>query len=665
MESQAQPVKIPVKIRDVRAVKIRDSFTEMLVDNWQVFPVGSKFTLFLYIAAGLALSGFHLYTAYFGLLEAWAFRAVHVTLVLLVVFLSPRSRTVDGKKRYYLQIPDLLLALIVVAIGLYMYIDYYGIIVDRTGIPNLYDKIACWALILLVLEACRRKVGWIISTLALLFWLYTVWGHLLSGYFAHPRFSSNNITDYFFNTPMGIFGIPTSVSAMYIILFVILAAFLYYANSSDFFLRLAFALTGNWKGGPAKAAVVASALFGSVHGSAAGNVMATGVFTIPLMKNLGYPAHFAGAVEAAASTGGILLPPVMGATAFLIAEFTNTPYLTICWYGLLPALAYYLVIMVIVHLEAVRRKLPTVPREELPEVLEVMKEGYLLAPIVIILGMLMYGYSVFLSASMAILSIILLSFIRASTRMKPLDFIAALEKGASNATSIAVTCVAASIIVGGVSMTGLGTKLAFFISALSMGYLPLTLFFTAVVAVILGMGMPATPVYVILVSTAAPALLKMDVPLVVSHMFIFYIGTMSALTPPVALASYAAAAVAQTDYTRLSFTALKLASAGFLIPFIFVYHKGLLMMTDLTGILYALLTALPGFFALAVGMSGYFFAEMAVWRRALLIAGSILLIWPGYLTDTVGLGFIVFALVTQYLLHKKRKRMNIPAVQAN
>jgi TRAP-type uncharacterized transport system fused permease subunit len=249
--------------------------------------------------------------------------------------------------------------------------------------------------------------------------------------------------------------------------------------------------------------------------------------------------------------------------------------------------------------------------------------------------------------------------------MKPLDFIAALEKGASNATSIAVTCVAASIIVGGVSMTGLGTKLAFFISALSMGYLPLTLFFTAVVAVILGMGMPATPVYVILVSTAAPALLKMDVPLVVSHMFIFYIGTMSALTPPVALASYAAAAVAQTDYTRLSFTALKLASAGFLIPFIFVYHKGLLMMTDLTGILYALLTALPGFFALAVGMSGYFFAEMAVWRRALLIAGSILLIWPGYLTDTVGLGFIVFALVTQYLLHKKRKRMNIPAVQAN
>lgn len=383
------------------------------------------------------------------------------------------------------------------------------------------------------------------------------------------------------------------------------------------------------------------------------------------MKSLGYPAHFAGAVEAAASTGGILLPPVMGATAFLIAEFTNTPYLTICWYGLLPALSYYLVIMVIVHLEAGRRNLATVPREELPELKEVMKEGYLLAPIVVIIGILMNGYSVFRSASMAILSIILLSFVRKSTRMKPLDFIAALEKGAGNASGIAITCIAASIIVGGVSMTGLGTKLAYFISVLSMGYLPLTLFFTAVVAIVMGMGMPATPVYVILVSTAAPALLKMGVPLVVSHMFIFYLGTMAALTPPVALSSYAAAAIAETNYVRLSFTALKLGVAGFLIPFIFVYHNGLLLMTGFTGAVYALLTALPGFVALSIGMSGYFFTEMVVWRRAILIAGSILLIWPGYVTDTMGIGMITIALITQYLLFMKAKKSKNPSVQNN
>lgn len=641
--------------REIKTAKARDSYTERLYDNWRAFPVGSRFILVLYIATGLALSGFHLYTAYFGLIEAWAVRAVHVTLVLLLIYLTPRSTGVAGERRY-LRISDAGLALTVAVIGVYMYVDYMGIIVDRTGVPNNYDKVACWALILLTLEACRRKVGWSISILGLVFWLYTVWGHLLPGYLGHPRFSSNNITDYFFNTPMGIFGIPTSVSAMYIILFVILGAFLYYANSSNFFLRLAFALTGNWKGGPAKAAVVASALFGTVHGSGPGNVMATGVFTIPLMKGMGYPAHFAGAVEAAASTGGILLPPVMGATAFLIAEFTNTPYLTICWYGLLPALCYYLVIMVIVHLEAGRRNLVAVPREELPDLLDVMKEGYLLAPIAIIVYMLLDGYSVFRAASMAILSIIVLSFARKSTRMKPLDFIAALEKGAGNATGIAITCVAASIIVGGVSLTGLGTKLAYFISVLSLGSLPLTLFFTAVVGTVMGMGMPATPVYVILVSTAAPALLKMGVPLVVSHMFIFYIGTMAALTPPVALSSYAAAAVAEANFNRLSFTALKLGAAGFLIPFIFVYHKGLLLMTGVSGALYALLTALPGFIALSIGLSGYFLMEMAAWKRAFLIVGSILLIWPGYVTDTLGVGLIAVALMVQYLQSRGAKK---------
>ncbi|MBE0557871.1 MAG: hypothetical protein IH628_11620, partial [Proteobacteria bacterium] len=232
MDSQAGPVMK----REIVAAKVRDSYTERLIDNWKVFSVGSRFTILLYICAGLGLSGFHLYTAYFGLIEAWAVRAVHVTLVLIVIYLTPRSKTLDGKKHYYLQVPDLFLAAAVAVIGLYMYNDYLGIIVDRTGIPNLYDKISCWALILLVLEACRRKVGWSISLLALFFWLYTVWGHLLPGYYGHPQFSSNNITDFFFNTPMGIFGIPTSVSAMYIILFVILAAFLYYANSSSFFL---------------------------------------------------------------------------------------------------------------------------------------------------------------------------------------------------------------------------------------------------------------------------------------------------------------------------------------------------------------------------------------------------------------------------------------------
>jgi TRAP transporter 4TM/12TM fusion protein len=639
----------------------RRTHLERLIEKWGTLDGGAKFRLIWYIAIALSLAGFHLYTAYFGLYEAWAQRAVHLILILMLVFFTPRKREDGGVTRYTLAVADIVPGILTVLVGLYMYVNYMPIIVEREGMPDLYDKIACWVLVFLILEACRRRTGYPVTILGLLFWLYTVWGHYIPGYLGHPRFSADNITDFFFNTPMGIFGIPTAVSALYIILFIILAAFLYYSNSSDFFLKFAYALTGTRRGGPAKAAVVASALFGSIHGSGPGNVMATGVFTIPLMKRLGYPPHFAGAVEATASTGGILLPPVMGATAFLIAEFTQTPYIKICYYAALPALCYYLMVFTQVHLEAVKRNLPTMEREALPKFWEVLREGYLLVPIVVIVALLIVGYSVLRSASVAILSIIGLSFIRSSTRMGFKEFLAALEMGASNAVMVAVTCFTASIVVGSVSMTGFGTKLASLIFYLAMGKMALALFFTAVVAIICGMGMPATPVYVILISTAAPALLNMGVPLLISHLFIFYFGTMAALTPPVALSCYAAASLAEANLNRLSFTALKLALVGFLIPFMFVYNPGLLLMTDTLGTIYALATALPGFVALAVGVSGWFFGDLHYGRRVLLLLGAPFLIWHGVVTDLIGLAMIVLAMLPQYLNYRKNQNAIHPA----
>ena len=633
--------------------KERKSYFENLIQNWKVFPVPTKFVLLLYIAFALSLALFHLYTAYFGLYEAWAQRAVHVTLILILIYFSPRKRQDGSKVRYYLSWIDLAPGLVTIAVGLYMYIYYMDIIVEREGNPNLYDKVACWTLIVLILEACRRRAGYPVALLGLVFWMYTVWGSYIPGYIGHPPFSSENITDFFFNTPMGIFGIPTAVSALYIILFIILAAFLFYSNASDFFLKFAYSVAGTWRGGPAKAAVVASALFGSIHGSGPGNVMATGVFTIPLMKRLGYPPHFAGAVEATASTGGILLPPVMGATAFLIAEFTQTPYIKVCLYGLLPALCYYLVVFTQVHIEAVKRDLPTMAKKDLPKFWEVFKNSYLMVPVILIVVLLIVGYSVLRSASVAILVIIALSFIRASTRMGAKEFLGALETGASNAVMVAVTCATASIIVGSISMTGFGTKLANLIFYLSMGNLALALFFTMLVSIICGMGMPATAVYVILISTAAPALLNMGVPILISHMFIFYFGTMAALTPPVALSCYAAASLAEANLNRLSFTAVKLALTGFLIPFMFVYNPGLLLMTGAWEAIYSLLTALPGFAAMAVGVSGWFFGDLSLRRRSLFIVGAVLLIWHGFVTDAIGLAMIAVAGASQYLSYRK------------
>ncbi|MDH4266732.1 MAG: TRAP transporter permease [Deltaproteobacteria bacterium] len=634
----------------------RKSYFEHLIQGWSSFRVGTKFVLVLYIALALSLSSFHLYTAYFGLYESWAQRAVHVMFILLIVYFTPRKIQQGGEIRYYLSFFDLVLGTATLGLCIYMYLEYFNISVTRAGLPNKPDEIACGFLIFLVLEACRRRVGFAVTVLGAVFWAYTLWGHFIPGYLGHPPFSFNTITDFFFNNTTGVFGIPTAVSALYIILFIILAAFLFYARASDFFLKLSFSLTGTWRGGPAKAAVVASGLFGSIHGSGPGNVMATGVFTIPLMKRLGYPPHFAGAVEATASTGGILLPPVMGATAFLIAEFTQTPYIKVCLYGLLPALCYYLVIFIQVHMEALRQNLPTMEKKDLPSIFEALKEGYLLIPVILIVVLLIMGYSVLRAASVSIVAIILLSFLRASTRMGIKEFLAALETGASNAVMVAVTCATASIIVGSVSFTGFGTKLASLIFYLSMGKLALALFFTMIVAIICGMGMPATPVYVILISTAAPAMLEMGVPIIISHMFIFYFGTMAAITPPVALSCYAAASLADADLNRLSFTAVKLALAGFLIPFMFVYNPGLLLMTGFWGAVYALMTALPGFAAMGIGISGWFLGDLNLWRRASLIVGAIFLIWHGVITDLIGLAMIVGAIGSQFYHHQRARR---------
>lgn len=583
---------------------------------------------------GLAL--FHLYTAWTGPLVTLMHRAVHTTIVMALIFLLyPMTKNSDKRKPSVL---DWFFAALSLMTGIYIVLNYSEL-VTRAGMPTTPDIAMGFVIVLLVLEAGRRIAGKEIAILAIIFMAYAYFGPMLPGFISHRGYSLPDIAEYMYLTTEGIFGIAIGVSSTYIFLFVLFGAFLSKSGMGQFFNDLAMAIAGSGKGGPAKVAVVSSGLLGSINGSAVANVVTTGAFTIPLMKKIGYEPEFAGAVEATASCGGQILPPVMGATAFIMAEYLGLPYIKIAAVAIVPALLYYLGVITIIHLRASKNGLVGLPKEELPKVSHVMKErGHLLIPLAGLLYLLIKGYTPIYAAFYSILMTIGASALRKETRMSIKDIIDALEEGARTALGVAMACATVGLIIGVATLTGFGLKLAGAILFLGKGNLFATLVLTMIACIVLGMGLPSIPAYIITATMAAPALAKMGIPPLVSHMFVFYFGMLANLTPPVALAAFAGAGIAGGNTTKTGIQAVKIALAGFVVPYIFAYNNSLLLIdTTFVEASVVIVTAVIGVFALGVGVEGYLFRVTNLITRLLFFVSALALIIPGIETDIIGI----------------------------
>jgi len=501
-----------------------------------------------------------------------------------------------------------------------------------------------------VLECSRRVTGNALTILSVVFIIYGLFGREFPGMFMHRGYDWASLSNHFFANTEGIYGTSVSVAASYIFLFILFGTVMSKCGMGQFFNDIALALAGHTKGGPAKVSVIASGFLGSINGSAVANVVTTGAFTIPLMKKTGYSKEFSGAVEAAASVGGQLLPPIMGAAAFIMAEMISVPYSTIITWAAIPALLYYLSIVLQVHLRASKDGLIGLPKEQLPKTSDVMKcRSHLLLPVLFLLYMLFFsGTTVIFSAVMTILVTIVVSMFRKETRMSLSGFLDALANGAKQTVSVAVACACVGIIIGVCSKTGFGLTMANTIIALGSTSLLFTLFFTMITCMILGMGLPSIPAYIITATIAAPALAKLGIPAGAAHMFSFYYAMFANLTPPVALASFAAAGLSGGNPMKTGVASVKLAIAGFIVPFMFVYAPQLMLInTTLAEGAWVAASACVGVFLIAVSVEGYLFTRMAAWLRVVAAAGALLLIKPGFETDAIGLAVLLVVLFWQ------------------
>ncbi|MBT9157954.1 MAG: Sialic acid TRAP transporter permease protein SiaT [Firmicutes bacterium] len=572
------------------------------------------------------LSLFHLYTAYYGELPALQHRSIHLGAMLVLAYIL-----YPFKKGGRLSAIDLILATASAATAVYMLWDHHAL-VQRIGRETPLDLFFAAMTVILVLEAARRVLGKELSILAVVFLLYAYFGPYMPGILGHRGYGIDEILGFMYLTTEGLYGSAIRVSASYIILFIIFGAFLEKTGVGRFFNDLALGLAGGSAGGPAKVAVVSSALLGTISGSAVANVVTTGAFTIPLMKRLGYRADFAGAVEAAASVGGQILPPVMGAAAFIMAETLGMPYAQIAMSAAIPAVLYFLSVGIMVHLRAKKLGLAGLPKHELPVVRRVLFQGgHMFLPLFALMYMLLSGFTVTRSAFIAIILVILTSFFRKDTRMTPTGFIEALESGARNTIGVAIACGVVGLIIGVAAQTGFAMRLAGTILLLGQGNLTLTLILTMFASLILGMGIPSIPTYIITSTMAAPALAELGVPIFVSHMFVFYFGILANLTPPVALAAFAGAGIAGANphktFAGAGIAAMQLATAS----------------------------ALLGVIALGAAVEGWVITAASWPQRALLLASALLLIKPGGVTDVLGIALMAVVWAWQ-TFHVKRQR---------
>ena len=604
-------------------------------------------------AIAISFSIFQLYTATFGVLDAQLQRAVHLGFGLALAYLLYPFRRAWTRDNFFHPI-DMVFAVLGAAAPAYIVIQYREL-VTRAGTVTTPDVIAGGLGILLVIEAARRVVGIPMVTVVLFFLAYAFLGPYMPGVLAHRGLSVEQLVSHLYFTTEGIFGIPLGVSSTFIFLFILFGAYLESTGLGKFFIDLANAVAGWASGGPAKVAVLSSGLMGTVSGSSVANVVGTGSLTIPMMKKLGYHPNFAGAVEAAASTGGQLMPPVMGAAAFLMAEFVGVSYIEVVKAAAIPALLYFTGVWLGVHFEAKRKNLKGIPRHELPNPLTLIKErGHLAIPLIVIVYLLVSGYTPIRAALVAIVLSIACAMLRKSTRMKPIEIVYGLERGAKAVLGVLVACAAAGIIIGVVTKTGVGLRLASGLIDLAGGMLLPAMFFTMLTAIVLGMGVPTTANYVITSTIAAPALVQMGVPILAAHMFVFYFGIIADVTPPVALAAYAGAGISGGNALKTGVHASKLAIAAFIIPYIFVLSP-VILMVDATPLALVMVTlsALVGMIAVSSALCGFLADHCRPYERLLLIVAGLLMIKPGGTTDLIGCAIFAVILVMQYTRAKK------------
>lgn len=612
--------------------------------SWGKRDILSKIITVLAISLGI----FQLYTAQFGTLTGIKQRAVHLTVVLVLAFLI-RAR----KKNKILNIGFAALSAFA---GGYIFIVERELSL-RVGVVYKIDVVFGVIMIAMLLVATKYLLGWALPIIASICLLYIAIGKYLPSPLNHRGYSLSRVIGYMFLQSDGIWGSPIATSATVIAIFILFGAFLKHSGATTFITELSLGCFGHVRGGPAKVAIAASCLFGSISGSAVANVAGTGCFTIPLMKKSGYESHFAGAVEAVASSGGQFMPPVMGTAAFMIAEMTGIPYIRIAGAALLPAVLYYLALYIQVDLESVRIGLHGIDKKDLPNAKEVFKRGwYLIFPLLVLLFLLIVvKWSAVKAGFWSIIATIAISSVKKETRMTPKKLLKALEEGALGLLEVASACGIAGIVVGTFGLTGLGLKFSNFLVALSGGHLPVLLVLTMLASLILGMGMATLPAYLILAVLVAPALSKMGVGLLAAHLFIFYFGIISAITPPVAVASYTAAGIAECSPSKVGFIAWRLGLSAFLLPYMFVYGPALLMQGTIGEVVLAAITSIIGIAALSMGLEGIGIEKhLNCVQRILLILAAILLVYPGIVTDLLGLGAVV-ALVGKQALSKMKR----------
>lgn len=601
-----------------------------------------------YIA--VIFSIYQLYAILYGKVEPLIHRPIHLAFALALVYLIyPFNK--NGKITIY----DWILSFASILCIVYL-VQSYNRLIWFVGRFNLPDFVVGIVAILLLLEACRRVIGVPLLLVVATFILYGIYGKYFPGFLAHQGFSSFNVIFRLFFTSEGIFGIPIGAASTYIFLFVMFGTLLEFAGTANYFLELSTILAGSATGGPAKIAVISSLLFGSISGSSIANVMTTGSFTIPMMKELGYNTEFAGATEAAASTGGQLMPPIMGAAAFLIAEFLGISYWTVVKAAIIPALLYFLGVYFSVHFEAKKMKLKGLSINKIPSRKGVLKKIYLLTPLFVIVVALASGRtSISRTAIYGIVSCLIVGIINPDSKINFKNLIIVLKNTAFNALSISVATATAGIIVGIVTLTGLGIKFGEGVIRLSGGNLIVTLLFVALTSLVLGMGVPTAPNFIITYMVAAPALIKLGITPLAASLFVFYFGIISDVTPPVCLAVFAACSISGVqNIMGTAMRAFKSAIGGFLAPFVFVLSPSLLLIKVVPiKLLIDGISAVIGIIAISSSFAGYFKNKLHYSARFFLFIGGLLTIFPGYLNAIFGAAIIIITITLQpYILNK-------------
>lgn len=611
------------------------------------------------LAVGVGASLFHLYFSTIGLLTTITVRSGHLIFAMCMIFLihplynKPGIIRSAGLTRLFKGI-DIFFCALAVAAGSYIIIIYPQM-VYHLGELTFWDKLLGSIIILLTLEITRRTIGNTLTIIAVLAIAYAYSGPYLPDFMAHRGFGFERIVSQMYCTLEGVYGIPIGVMSTYVFLFVLFGAFLQNTGATDFFIDMAYSLTGSYAGGPAKTAVLASGLMGSVSGSAVANTVTTGAITIPLMKTVGYKSETAGGIEAAASTGGQIMPPLMGAGVFIMAEYTGIPYLKIMMLSIIPAILYYATVWMFAHNAALALGLKGLPKESLPKFGATLKKGYqCLIPLAMLIGLLVSGYSPTISASIAIAAVYLISMLRRESRMGLRKLLDTLALAARMSASISAACACAGIIVGVVGLTGLGLKFSGMVLSIAGSSLLLALILILLASLVLGMGLPVTASYIMLAVLAAPALLELGVPLLAGHLIIFWYSQDANVTPPVCLAGYAASGIAGSNPMKTGVQAWKLSKGLYLIPLLFAYQPDILFGN---GVLPALGVSILGLIGLAAGvgaLDGYLVQRLNPIIRGMLVGVMIAIFWPNTLLSI--LGSVIFLIIFAALVYRKRRR---------